>query len=113
MIACCGLDCERCDAWMATRDNDDGRRQETARKWSQMYQARIEPRQIVCHGCREDGVRFFHCDQCEIRRCCLQKGLENCAACPDYICATLAGFIKMAPEAGAALAQLRRSNETG
>ncbi len=107
MIAYCGLDCSKCDAYLATQENDDRKREETAREWSQIYQAEIAASQIDCDGCRSNGVRFFHCNNCDIRKCCLEKGVENCAACKDYICETLSGFIKLAPEAGLTLAQLR------
>ena len=36
LIACCGLDCENCDARIATINNDDKLREETAQKWSVM-----------------------------------------------------------------------------
>lgn len=107
MIAYCGLDCSKCDAYLATREDSDAQRQATARKWSEMYQADIKPGQINCDGCKADGTRFFHCDNCDIRQCCISKGVDHCAACEEYICDTLAGFIKLAPEAGVALEALR------
>ena len=36
LIACCGLDCESCDARIATVKNDDELREKTAQKWSAM-----------------------------------------------------------------------------
>ncbi len=107
MIAYCGLDCSRCDAYIATKENNDSKRYETAEKWSQMYKHDIKPEQINCYGCKSAGMKFFHCEDCEIRQCSISKGVEHCAACEDYICDTLAGFIKLAPEAGAALENLR------
>lgn len=107
MIACCGLNCSACDAYLATRGNDDTKRRETAQKWSKLYRTEIAPGQINCSGCKSDGPRFFHCTVCEIRTCCLSRGLDHCAACKDYICDTLAGFIRLAPEAGMALERLR------
>lgn len=107
MIAYCGLNCSKCEAFLATRRNDDAKRRETAQKWSKMYRAEIAPGQINCHGCKSDGPRFLHCAVCEIRACCLSKGVDHCAACKNYICDTLAGFIKLAPEAGMALERLR------
>lgn len=107
MIACCGLNCSECNAYVATQENDDRKRDETARQWSKMFRADIKAEQINCNGCKSQGAKFFYCNTCEIRKCCLDKGVENCAACADYICETLSGFIKFAPEAGITLENLR------
>ncbi len=107
MIAYCGLDCSGCDAYLATRENSIAKKQETAQKWSKMYQHDIKPEQINCDGCKSAGTKFFHCSNCDIRQCCDSKAIEHCAACENYICDTLAGFIKLAPEAGLALEKLR------
>lgn len=108
MIAYCGLDCKICDAYKATQTNDDDLREKTAVLWSQMYGADIKADQINCDGCMADGVKFFHCNNCDIRDCNIGKGTENCAQCSEYICDTLQGFIKLAPQAGKALAALRK-----
>ncbi len=107
MIAYCGLNCSRCDARLATLENSDTKREATARKWSRMYKAEILPDQINCDGCKSNGQKFFHCNNCEIRECCVSKDEAHCAACEEYICKTLADFIKLAPEAGMALENLR------
>jgi len=107
MIAYCGLDCSKCDAYLATIEDNGTKRELTAQKWSQIYKAKIKPEQINCDGCKSNGVKFFHCNHCEIRRCCSSKGLDHCAACESYICETLARFIRLAPEARKALERLR------
>lgn len=49
LIACCGLDCENCDARIATINNDDKLREETAQKWSVMNNtSEITPETINC-----------------------------------------------------------------
>ena len=51
LIACCGLDCENCDARIATINNDDKLREETARKWSIMNNtSRDYPGNHQLHG---------------------------------------------------------------
>ena len=107
MLAYCGLNCSKCEAYLATQENNDEKRAKTAELWSQLYRAEIKPAQINCNGCKSEGVKFFHCDGCDIRQCCLTNGVETCAECKDYICDQLAAFIKLAPEAGKALEALR------
>ena len=83
LIACCGLDCEGCDARIATVGNDDELREKTAQKWSVMNNApEITAAAINCTGCRTNGVKFAYCsDYCEVRKCVSEKGLPTCGGC--------------------------------
>ena len=83
LIACCGLDCESCDARIATVENNNELREETARKWSAMNNApEITAATINCMGCRADGVKFAYCsDHCKIRKCVQEKGFKTCGDC--------------------------------
>jgi hypothetical protein len=104
MIAICGLDCSECGAFQATRDDDDEKRAETAKLWSELYGAEIKPVDINCTGCVTEGkIKFHHCTVCEIRKCGTEKGVENCAHCEEYACDRLKEFFRMAPECKASL----------
>lgn len=84
MIAYCGLDCEKCDAYLATVNDDRTLREKTAKLWSELNHVTILPEQINCRGCRADGVKTIYCESlCEIRQCALKKGVETCGACPE------------------------------
>lgn len=85
LIACCGLDCENCDARIATVTNDDDLREKTAKKWSEMNNApEITAETINCMGCRTDGVKFAYCSNyCEIRKCVYEKGFNTCGDCKE------------------------------
>lgn len=84
MIAYCGLDCEKCDAYLATVNDDNALREKTARLWSELNQVDITAEQINCEGCRTDGLKTVYCDSlCEIRKCAVKKGMETCGSCPE------------------------------
>ena len=84
MTAFCGLDCERCDAYIATKNNDDALREKTAKYWSELNGVTITPDQINCGGCRANGVKTVYCERlCPIRQCALKKGVETCGDCID------------------------------
>ena len=106
-IACCGLDCSNCGAYIAMRNNDDNKRAEVAKEWSAMYNTDIKPEDINCNGCCSEEQKFSYCNVCEIRKCCVEKELENCAGCDMYTCDKLENFFKMAPEARTELDKLR------
>ncbi|MDD2594435.1 MAG: DUF3795 domain-containing protein [Bacteroidales bacterium] len=82
MIAICGLDCEKCDAYKATVANDDELRKQVAKLWSQYNNCEILPEHINCEGCRTCGKKTVFCDRmCEIRKCAIRKGHETCGQC--------------------------------
>jgi len=108
IIAYCGITCSDCPAYIATQKNDDNLRAETAKKWSAMFNAKISPADINCDGCPTESKRLFsYCGTCEIRKCCREKKLANCAFCAEYPCAKLTAFLKQAPEAKATLEEIR------
>ena len=81
-IAYCGLDCEKCEARIATVNNDDELRKKVAKEWSEMNHADITPEMINCAGCRIDGVKFAYCDSmCPIRQCAARNNYETCGSC--------------------------------
>ena len=106
LIACCGLDCEICDARIATLNNDDALREATARKWSEMNNTpEITAETINCLGCRTDGMKFGFCAMCEIRSCALGKGFATCGECADLAtCPTISPILLNDPGARGNLA---------
>ena len=102
LIACCGLDCESCDARIATVKNDDELREKTAQKRSAMNNApEITAATINCMGCRTDGMKFAYCsDYCEIRKCVSGKGFNTCGDCDELdSCQIVGAVLQHAPGA--------------
>ncbi|MDR2925600.1 MAG: DUF3795 domain-containing protein [Azoarcus sp.] len=107
LIACCGLDCEVCDARIATLADDNALREATASKWRVMNNApEITAETINCMGCRMDGLKFAYCAMCEIRSCAMGKGFGTCGECAELdSCPTLGAVLEHAPEAKGNLAR--------
>ena len=94
LIACCGLDCEKCDARIATVNDDNALREKTAQFWSKINQVQITPEMINCMGCRTEGVKTPYCDSmCEIRKCTMKKGLDTCGECADMEKCEILGMV--------------------
>ena len=83
-IAYCGLDCETCEARLATLNNDDALRRKVADLWTRLTHVEITPEMINCSGCRVAGVKTPYCESlCPIRQCAMGKGLETCGGCAE------------------------------
>ena len=74
MVAYCCLECDKCDAYLATQNNDDTLRAKVAKEW------KMKAEEIRCDGCKSDDALF----NCEAKKCALAKALPTCAHCPDY-----------------------------
>ncbi len=93
-IAYCGLDCESCEARIATINNDDHLRQKVAEEWSQLNGVMITPQMINCTGCRIDGVKTPFCESlCPIRQCALIRKIETCGRCAEVKTCEKVGMI--------------------
>ncbi len=115
MIAYCGLTCESCPIYSATRQADKKEqarmRREILRLLHDQYRMELELKDITdCDGCRTDGERLFsRCRHCPIRQCARQKNLPSCANCPDYACENLEAFFRSDPSAKNRLDGIRKS----
>jgi hypothetical protein len=100
-IAYCGLDCETCEARIATANHDDALRRKIAKEWSELNGVEITPEMINCAGCRIDGVKTPYCDSlCPIRRCALARGAETCGSCDGMeACEKQSAIISNNPDA--------------
>ena len=93
-IAYCGLDCEKCDAFAATKNNDEELRKKTAKLWSELNGVEITPEMINCEGCRADGKKTPYCESlCPIRQCALEKGRATCGKCGELMTCGKVGMI--------------------
>lgn len=83
-IAYCGLNCQTCDAYLATIQNDQKLKEATAKKWARLNQDPILPEHIHCEDCRMPGAKTIFCEtMCEIRKCAIKKEVSTCGHCSN------------------------------
>ena len=108
LIAACGLDCAKCDAYIATQANDQAALEKLVEKWRVEFSAPdLSVDNVLCDGCMSGERTISYCAECKIRLCAIERGPENCAACPDYGCEKLTAFWPNAPQAKANLEAIR------
>ena len=116
VIAYCGLVCQTCPIYLATREEDEEQqkrmRSEIAQLCREQYGMVYEPEDIGdCDGCPTEGGRlFFACADCAIRKCAREKALESCARCDGYVCERLEAFFATEPVARTRLDEIRSSS---
>ncbi len=58
MIGYCGLDCSKCDGFLATKSGDKKKIDEVADKFSIKFQVDIRPEHVICDGCKLSGKKI-------------------------------------------------------
>jgi hypothetical protein len=93
LIPPCGLYCGVCAIRIAHRENN----RKFKERLANVYKGKVTGKgalagcealsadDIRCEGCLSDD-RFVHCQRCEIRSCCLEKGIEGCHQCDAFPC---------------------------
>ena len=110
LIAFCGLDCAKCDAYIATQSNDEAAKQRVVEKWRVEFNSPdVNLASVTCDGCVSvSGRHGGYCAQCPIRACGVSHNVANCAHCADYSsCDKLADFFKQVPDARVTLDRVR------
>ena len=115
IISYCGLICENCPIYLATREADKKKKEnivyEIISKCKTYYGIDYKFEDINdCDGCKSvSGRLFFACNNCKIKKCAIEKGIDNCAYCNEYACEELLATFSTEPDAKARLDIIRNS----
>jgi hypothetical protein len=91
----CGLNCLTCQIYLATRETDPKKQRQMREGIACYIRGHFDPKTRAeditdCDGCTVKGGRLFsECQECEVRKCAMEKGLKNCAYCSAYACEKL------------------------
>lgn len=83
MLGYCGIDCAECAAYKGTVSADVGLLKEVADSYGD---GTFRAPDWVCLGCTpaDQTLLAKDCATCKIRRCAIEKEVQNCSACDDY-----------------------------
>lgn len=83
-IAVCGLNCAKCDIYMAYNGNEK-LRDEIVEWFKKQRKETIKPEQIKCEGCM--GPLDVHWSpECKMVLCAKRRELQHCFQCRDFPC---------------------------
>jgi hypothetical protein len=106
-----GLVCSNCPTYLATKNDDDDARAKTAAFYAEKFGFDLKPEDINCEGCLTVGGRLIgYCRTCGIRKCCSDRGLENCALCDEQSCEKLIKFHEFSSDAKASFDALKKES---
>ncbi|MBC8278547.1 MAG: DUF3795 domain-containing protein [FCB group bacterium] len=96
IIAKCGLLCNECEAYVATINDDHDEIARMAKEAAEKFGMQINPDDIYCEGCTTTSGRLssYCLNSCEVRKCAVEKKVDNCAHCDDYSCEIIDNFIE-------------------
>jgi hypothetical protein len=98
MVAYCCLKCNECDAYIATKSNNQELKEEVARRWH------MQPEQINCYGCKTPSALF----NCAAKQCAVQKKVITCAHCDEFPTCTIETWTKW-PKLREQVAEMREA----
>lgn len=84
----CGYRCDLCLAYRPNVESSPSNRQTLSDGWFKYFGFRLPPAAIVCDGCMAEAPHLID-SSCPVRPCVIAKGLDNCAACGEYVCEKL------------------------
>ncbi len=84
LAAVCGLYCEACTLFIATKE-DPARLKVLAARF------KISEEAMKCYGCRS-AERGPYCEKCKMSACAAEKGIDFCVECEEFPCHELKQF---------------------
>jgi hypothetical protein len=81
----CGYRCDLCLAYQPNVARNPSNQQILSDGWHKYFGFRLPPSEICCDGCMADHPKLID-RNCPVRPCVIERGLDNCSQCEEYIC---------------------------
>lgn len=97
VLSRCGYRCDLCPAYEPNLKTLADR-QRISEGWLKYFGFRIAPEEVGCVGCLNQGKHAY--ENCPVRPCVVQRGLQNCAHCDNFGCEKLQPIMEFAKQLG-------------
>ncbi len=88
IISRCGYRCDLCLAYATNVAKNPANKERLSDGWHKYFGFRLPPAEICCNGCLAEHSSLID-QSCPVRPCAMEKGLDNCSQCSQYICEKL------------------------
>ncbi len=88
VITRCGYRCDLCLAYKPNVEANTQNQQILSDGWFKYFGFRLMTEEICCDGCMSDDPKLID-KRCPVRPCVIEKRIENCSQCDEYICEKL------------------------
>ncbi|MFH1906284.1 MAG: DUF3795 domain-containing protein [Chloroflexota bacterium] len=89
ILARCGYRCDLCLAYKPNVTRNPFNQQKLSDGWHKYFGFRLPASAICYDGCMTDNPKLID-RNCPVRPCVIEKGLDNCSQCEQYVCEKLA-----------------------
>ena len=89
----CGVNCEKCNAYVATTTGNESLKMKVIKEWGALYKRNFEVEDILCYGCKSDTL-FMLCSLCDIKPCNEKHNVSNCQDCENCPCERIDRFFE-------------------
>ncbi len=83
ILTLCGYRCDLCQFYTKNIKSEKDK-ERVSREFNRIFGYDIKPEDVECVGCKNEGKHVA--TSCSVRLCALEKGVENCAHCSEFIC---------------------------
>lgn len=90
VVTRCGYRCDLCLAYKPNVAANPSNPRKLSEGWRKYFDIHLDPSEICCDGCMADNPRLID-QSCPVRPCVIERGLDNCSQCEEYVCDRLAG----------------------
>lgn len=106
----CGIECNKCEIYLATVSNNMEKIRQIAKKYSD-DKCQFTTEGIKCMGCGTASSKLSEmCMNCQIMKCAEDKQIETCAQCSEYPCSIIDKYIDPSSQNRKVLNALKNQN---